>query len=390
MTMNRLTALAQAEYLGTITPTQKAELDQIRAQINKSNNYIASVVEPALTVATGALAEPISGFVGLAGLPFGVDASANAIRRTQEALTYQPRTQSGQAGLQAVGQALAPIGEAIEGASTYLGDKTLEATGSPGLATAAYSLPTFGLEALGLKGAKVAGKAGKLGKQFEIGDVGGQAFGQRGAVAGAGNTQRLFHASNVDFDEFDPTRVGDRLTALGLGHYLTPNRQKASQYGTNVMEFDVDMSNVLDLNNLNPQNRAMLEKELISSIPDNRLAGFGKRKFKVLPKGKEGAAQFKALKEQTKDNYHEYSRATIADDDDIPDAMFDQIGDDDVVVTWMEFDGSLDNATPHQLVAMMQEYDQTIPQRLGFEGAKFGDEIAIYNPSLAKRVRETK
>lgn len=238
MTMNRLTALAQAEYLGTITPTQKAELDQIRAQIDKSNNYIASVVEPALTVATGALAEPISGFVGLAGLPFGVDASTNAIRRTQEALTYQPRTQSGQAGLQAVGQALAPIGEAIEGASSYLGDKTLEATGSPGLATAAYSIPTFGLEALGLKGANVAGKAGKLGKQFEMGDVHGQAFGQRGAVAGAGKGK--FDVRKVDESEWagegaESIRYTDPDTGGTMQVLVRPNQAR----GASVLELYV-------------------------------------------------------------------------------------------------------------------------------------------------------
>jgi hypothetical protein len=144
--------------------------------------------EPAMTMLSGAVAEPISGLVGLTALPFGADVASSVIDRTQQALTYQPRTELGQTGLQDFTELLAPVSEAFEGASSYLGDTAYEATGSPGLAAAAYSMPTAAMELLGLKGARLAGDAGMLGKQYEVSGIGdtGLSQGQRGAVSGVG------------------------------------------------------------------------------------------------------------------------------------------------------------------------------------------------------------
>lgn len=68
------------------------------------------------TIATGAAAEPISGIAGLvqSANPFAEPgAGARAVKGIQEALTFQPRTEEGKAGLQAFGEAVAgsPIGE---------------------------------------------------------------------------------------------------------------------------------------------------------------------------------------------------------------------------------------------------------------------------------------
>lgn len=107
--------------------------------------------ETALTMGTGAIAEPVAGLAAMATMPFGAD-PAKIVEGVREGMTYQPRTEAGQAYLQNVGETLAPVGEALMDASQYLGDKTFDLTGSPLLSTAAYSAPTAILELLGLKG----------------------------------------------------------------------------------------------------------------------------------------------------------------------------------------------------------------------------------------------
>lgn len=144
------------------------------------------VAEPAATIASTIVAEPIAGVAGIASeagrrapiptpiaglgglvkagleafdveLPSGVE----AIESVREALTFQPRTEAGQAGLEAVGETLEPIGEALTSAESFLGDAVLEATDSPALAAAASTLPTAALEIIGLKGGGRLGRATK-------------------------------------------------------------------------------------------------------------------------------------------------------------------------------------------------------------------------------------
>jgi hypothetical protein len=118
---------------------------------------MTDLLEPLATMATGAAAEPIAGIAGIAqGLnPFAEPgAAARAVEATSEALTYQPRTEGGQAALKGVAGALAPVGEAIQTVEKGLGDFTFNLTGSPTLAAAAASAPTLVSELLGLKGLK--------------------------------------------------------------------------------------------------------------------------------------------------------------------------------------------------------------------------------------------
>lgn len=108
-------------------------------------------------LATGAIAEPIAGLAGIAQSinPFAEQgAGAQAVEDVRGALTFQPETQAGQAQQQAIGEALAPIGQALSSTEKFLGENTLKATGSPALATIAHTLPTAALELLGIKGAK--------------------------------------------------------------------------------------------------------------------------------------------------------------------------------------------------------------------------------------------
>ncbi len=192
----RLADLAKLEYEGRLTPVQSMALAELRQRAETANQQAAKVMEPALTAGSAMIAEPVSGFVGLAGLPYGSDVAADAVRRTQEALTYQPKTQGGMEGLQGLAGVMQPIGDLMNAPSEYLGDKAYELTGSPAVATAAYTAPQAAIELLGLKG------AGKIpGRQFEIDDIGGQSFGQRGAVSGIVD---VYHGTDdADFDSFD-------------------------------------------------------------------------------------------------------------------------------------------------------------------------------------------
>jgi hypothetical protein len=111
------------------------------------------------SVASGLLAEPVAGLTGLAQMGFGgggAEAGAEAIQRTREALTYQPRTPAGRTGLRNIGEAVAPIIDPWVQFAEGLGEKTLEATGSPELATAARTAPDALLALTGLKGLQSA------------------------------------------------------------------------------------------------------------------------------------------------------------------------------------------------------------------------------------------
>lgn len=110
-------------------------------------------------LATGAVAEPISGLAGIAGtvLPGPEGQGAEWVERTQRALTYAPRTERGRQYAQDVAEVLIPITSAAESVSEYVGEKGFEAGGPLGGAaykTALAAIP----EILGLKGTRAAKK----------------------------------------------------------------------------------------------------------------------------------------------------------------------------------------------------------------------------------------
>lgn len=111
------------------------------------------VAETALTAASSAVAEPVAGLAGIAGavLPGKEGQGAEWVEGTREALTYQPKTRTGQEYTQAVGEALQPVGEVIEGTEKALGDAVFNVTGSPVLAAGASAIPSAALEYLGVK-----------------------------------------------------------------------------------------------------------------------------------------------------------------------------------------------------------------------------------------------
>ena len=123
---------------------------------------IAGVAEPALTVASGIVAEPLAGISGIIAALNPLEnqgAGGRTVEAVREFFTYDPKTEAGKEGLKSLSEAVSPVTDAFSGAEDYLGDTAYETTGSPAVAAFAKSIPTIGAELLGLAAGKGAVKA---------------------------------------------------------------------------------------------------------------------------------------------------------------------------------------------------------------------------------------
>ncbi len=123
------------------------------------NNPLTAIGETALNLASTGVAMPVAGLAGLAteaGRAVGLTdkTGADVVHAVGDALTYQPRGEMGQAATQAV---MYPF-EKLHEAATWAGNKTQDATGSPGAATAAHTLVEGVLPLVAFPAAK-AGRA---------------------------------------------------------------------------------------------------------------------------------------------------------------------------------------------------------------------------------------
>ena len=97
-------------------PDTRSELD---IQLGGAKAAFDATMEPAAAILSGMVAEPAAGVAGLAtGLRNIVDPvgqrAADTVQRVRDALTFQPRSEVGQANLQAIAQS-APIQAIAEG-----------------------------------------------------------------------------------------------------------------------------------------------------------------------------------------------------------------------------------------------------------------------------------
>lgn len=144
--------------------------------LSSEGSLVDAIAEPIAAIASGVAAEPLAGLAGLA------TGDADMVQRTRDALTFDPRTERGQEGLEFVagliqrgvdlaripisglggiaelvaGQGIDQAAQTIrniqeEGVGKTLGSRTMDATGSPVLATIAETIPTAATSALGLK-----------------------------------------------------------------------------------------------------------------------------------------------------------------------------------------------------------------------------------------------
>jgi len=124
----------------------------------KDIGRVYPVLETAGNLATQAIAMPVAGIAGLgaaATKALGITNTepADVVHRVAGALTYQPQTESGQ---HLTNAAIYPF-EKLQQAGQYVGGKTLDATGSPALATAADTAVNILPMALPLKAAEPKG-----------------------------------------------------------------------------------------------------------------------------------------------------------------------------------------------------------------------------------------
>ena len=270
--LRQIAEAVEAEKRGVLSNDRRAALQEIRNRAAGSKKTLINYIEPLLAIGSAAIAEPVSGFVGMAGLPFGVDAASSAIKRTQDAMTYQPRTQGGKEVMQDIGNLIAPVVEPLQRGAEWMGDTTLDVTGSPALATAVRT----GIEvAPDLVGGKILSNI--PGRKLEAGDLaasGGQMGRQRGAVAGnspndatpagrqdgqsdlsdnvndfrewfgdskvvdeSGAPLVVYHGSDSEFMEYDLSRTGSGASERGAltnqeqGIYAVDVERHAEQYG---------------------------------------------------------------------------------------------------------------------------------------------------------------
>lgn len=161
--------------------------DSILSEGDTESSGFLAAVEPALAIASGAVAEPAAGLAGIAQSlnPFADEgAGVEAIEGTREALSFTPTTEKGKKRLETVGDLvqsgidlanvpLSGIGgiaelltgqgfdQAIDtikniqtvGVSETAGQRTFEETGSPAAAAIAQTLPTAALSLAGVKAA---------------------------------------------------------------------------------------------------------------------------------------------------------------------------------------------------------------------------------------------
>lgn len=127
---------------------------------------LLEAADPMLTMASaaaGAIPAGLSGMAvgGLEALRGGKDPAGDAARATQQATedyTWKPRTQRGQKNLEAFAQGAGSLLQPLTDAQEWMGEKALDATGSPALATMAHMTPDILGTMLGLPASMKTGK----------------------------------------------------------------------------------------------------------------------------------------------------------------------------------------------------------------------------------------
>lgn len=117
------------------------------AQTARNIGKVYPAAETAANLATSTYGVPISGLVGLAALPFGLDAAGRAIDAVQKYLIYKPQTQGGQELTAAANYPIEKLSEAGQAAGG-----AIERAGYPNVGAAVDTLITASPALAQLKG----------------------------------------------------------------------------------------------------------------------------------------------------------------------------------------------------------------------------------------------
>ena len=183
-----------------------AEIQQAQPQAGFGEQALG-VAENIGSLVSGALAEPLAGLAGIAQAinPFADEgAGARAVKATKEALTFKPLSEEGKLQQKAIGETLAPVGRVLSSAERFLGNSTLELTGSPALASIAHTLPSAALEIIGIKGSKLL---------TAVKDPSSKLI-RKTLIDSAPDIEKIKGASRAIFKELDASGVSVKQAAL--------------------------------------------------------------------------------------------------------------------------------------------------------------------------------
>jgi len=273
-----------------LTDEQLAIANELNERgIETFTDAVFSIGEPALAIISSSIAEPIAGLAGLGMAAFeDVNSGVKTIEQVKNALSYQPRTRGGKTGMKFVADTLQPVSDAFTAAEDYLGDNTLELTGSPLLAAGAATIPAAiaELNPLG-KASKQATKMGIFaGKKAKTADLNKQAMAEELLNRGM-DRDTIWKETGwfKDVDDHWKFEIDDSDAALRYGETkakvkeLEDNLLSVMQkHGHDSPEFretlDITRGLVEPMNDkwrgILPQNvdNALKHKELIDSYPE--------------------------------------------------------------------------------------------------------------------------
>ena len=200
----------------------------------------AAILEPVAAIGSAIGRTVAGGLAGLAAAPVVGAEGASEIIKDIQANAFQPKTEGGKAIMQKIGEAVKSgvdlanvsagtlvalvqtlVGKSDEeinltfkeikktGISKFLGDVTLEATGSPALATGAFVAPQVLMDIAGLKGGTSAARA--------VPDV---------AEAAIGAAQKTIDVADTALSP--AVKAGQEL-AQGIFNFQSPAKRKIAQ-----------------------------------------------------------------------------------------------------------------------------------------------------------------
>jgi hypothetical protein len=215
------------------------EIEEIPRQPEEEKGFFSTAVdetlgalETGLAVVAPIVGEAVAGVGGIAKtITSGPEEGEKTITQIKEAFSFEPSLEETKRNLKAAGNLLKPVGEALQKARDFLGDNVFEATGSPGLATAAFIIPDAVLEILGARGVstlsrtgKVQRNAGKLRKVIKRMEAENAAKMDKGVFPAAPSVDEIFDSAGIIYKEVDKfgatvkpeafSRMADNLSEL--------------------------------------------------------------------------------------------------------------------------------------------------------------------------------
>jgi hypothetical protein len=201
-------------------------------------------------------------------------------------------------------------------------------------------------------------------------------FGESKVVDEEGKPLVVYHGTDAAFTTFSNT--GEKLPSLGYGYYFTPDIRKAQQYGANIMPVYISAERLLDWGSLSNEDRSKIIDRLNDKVPESEIAGYGRevrKSFDDTEEGRQAGTKFFEKKKAETENYF-HERAKAREERSLDGLKID--------VVWME--PGLENASNQDLLALAQQYDIQIAENLGYDAARFGNEIVVFAPTKIKSV----